>query len=379
MEITRDEVRVMTVHGAKGLEAPIVILADTTTPPAGPGQRQPRLLDLVTNGPGTPGHFVWVGPKVNDVAAVAEARERVQRENEDEHGRLLYVAMTRAIDRLVVCGAEGERKPQEGCWWNLVSVALRPVSVEEPADDGDGTVWRYRPIPLRDAPAVSSPAAAARLQQPSWLARDAPSEPTAVLPLSPSRAYDEEAAPVRPGRAGSPAERKKAMARGVLMHRLLQSLPDIPREARTEAALRHLARAARDFSADERESLLEQIRRVLEDARFSELFSPGSRAEIPIVGHLKGGTLAVSGQVDRLAVISNAVLIADYKTNRPAPRRFEDVPPAYIRQLALYRAVLAQLYPHKLIRAALLWTDAPDLMEIPAAAMDRELAAVTSA
>ena len=377
MEVTRDEVRVMTVHGAKGLEAPIVILADTTTPPAGPGQRQPRLLDLTTC-EGAPVHFVWSGPKANDVAAVAAARDRVRRENEDEHGRLLYVAMTRAINRLIVCGAEGERGPQEGCWWNMVSDALRPVSAEEPADDGEGTVWRYRPTPLGDATAVSSPAAAARQEQPPWLAQTAPGETAAAVPLSPSRAYDEEEAPVRPGRAGSPAERKKAMARGVLMHRLLQSLPDIPREARTEAALRHLARSAGDFSAEERESLLAQVRRVLEDARFSLLFSPGSRAEIPIVGRLKGGTLAVSGQVDRLAVAGDTVLIADYKTNRPAPGRIEDVPPAYIRQLALYRAVLLQLYPDKAIRAALLWTDVPDLMEIPAAGMDRQLATVTS-
>ena len=98
---------------------------------------------------------------------------------------------------------------------------------------------------------------------------------------------------------------------------------------------------------------------------------------MPIVGRLKGGTLAVSGQVDRLAVLNDAVLIADYKTDRPAPPRFEDVPPAYIRQLALYRAVLAELYPGKVIRAALLWTHVPDLMEIPAAALDRELASVT--
>jgi ATP-dependent helicase/nuclease subunit A len=377
MEVTRDEVRVMTVHGAKGLEAPIVILADTTTPPAGPGPRQPRLLDLTTRA-GAPDHFVWTGPKANDVAAVAAARERVRRENEDEHRRLLYVAMTRAINRLIVCGAEGERATQEGCWWNMVSGALRPVSAEEPADDGEGIVWRYRPTPLGDANAVSSPAAAARQEQPPWLAEKAPGGTIAVLPLSPSRAYDEAAAPVRPGRAGSPAERKKAMARGVLMHRLLQSLPDIPREARADAALRHLARAAGDFSAEEQESLLAQVRRVLEEARFSQLFSPGSRAEIPIVGRLKGGTLAVSGQVDRLAVVADAVLIADYKTNRPAPERFEDVPTAYVRQLALYRAVLAQLYPGKLIRAALLWTHVPDLMEVPAAAMDHELAAVTS-
>jgi ATP-dependent helicase/nuclease subunit A len=334
---------------------------------------------LATDGPGIPGHFVWAGPKANDVEAVAAARERVRRENEDEHARLLYVAMTRAIDRLVVCGAEGERGRPEGCWWNLVSDALRPVSVEEPADDGDGNVWRYRPTPRGPAPTMTSAAATPRHEPPSWLERNVCREPLTALPLSPSRAYDEAAAPVRDSSTGRPEEREKAMARGVLLHRLLQSLPDIPRAARAEAALRYLVRAAGDLGAEEHQGLLGQVQRVLADARFSELFLPGSRAEVPIVGRLKDGALTVSGQVDRLAVINDAVLIADYKTNRPAPRRFEDVPPAYIRQLALYRAVLAQLYPDKLIRAALLWTDVPDLMEIPASAMDRELAAVTSA
>ena len=167
------------------------------------------------------------------------------------------------------------------------------------------------------------------------------------------------------------------MARGVLMHRLLQSLPDVARAARAETARRHLARTAGEFHPEEQATMIEQVCVLLDDARFAPLFRPGSRAEVPIVGRLKGGTLAVSGQVDRLAVLNDAVLIADYKTDRPAPRRFEDVPPAYIRQLALYRAVLAELYPGKVIRAALLWTHVPDLMEIPAAALDRELATVT--
>ncbi len=126
--------------------------------------------------------------------------------------------------------------------------------------------------------------------------------------------------------------------------------------------------------------MIEQVRRLLDDARFAELFLPGSRAEVPIVGRLthKGRTVAVSGQVDRLAVTGDSVLIADYKTNRPAPRRIEDTPRAYVTQLALYRAVLGRLYPDKAIRAVLIWTDVPDLMEIPATAMDHELATVTS-
>ncbi len=380
MEITRDEVRVMTVHGAKGLEARIVVLADTTTPPAGPAQRQPRLLTLAADGaaPGSPKCFVWARAKATDVAAVSAARERARHEAEDEHRRLLYVAMTRAIDRLVVCGAEGERGRPEGCWWNLVHAALQPVSVEEPAEDGDGKVWRYQ----EQAPlAVESPApaesAATMTELPSWLVCAAPAEPPALRPLSPSSAYD-EAAPVRAAAAGGGrAEREKALARGVLMHRLLQSLPDIARDARAEAARRHLGRAGREFTAEERESMIAQVDRLLDDARFAELFQPGSRAEVPIVGRL--GTIAVAGQVDRLAVTRDSVLVADYKTNRPAPGRLDEVPAPYVRQLALYRAVLGKLYPDRTIRAALLWTDVPDLMEIPAAAMDRELAAVTSA
>ena len=127
--------------------------------------------------------------------------------------------------------------------------------------------------------------------------------------------------------------------------------------------------------------MLEQVRAVLDDPRFSELFSAGSRAEVSIVGRLmrEGQAVAVSGQVDRLAVTADAVLIADYKTNNPAPRRIDDVPPAYVTQLALYRAVLARLYPDKAIRTVLIWTDVPDLMEISAASLDRALAAVTSA
>jgi len=378
MEITRDEVRVMTVHGAKGLEAPIVVLADTTTPPAGPPQRQPRLLALAQAGSHSPHCFVWAGVKASDTAPVAAARERARREAEDEYRRLLYVAMTRAIDRLVICGAEGERPPPDGCWWKLVFAALKPpVSVEEPADDGDGKVWRYRKTPPSVGVSFAATAPAMpTAERPPWLDRDARAEPPPVRLVSPALAYD-EAAPMRAA-SGSRIDRDKALARGVVVHRLLQSLPDIASAARAEAARRHLARNAAEFSAEERETMLEQILLLPKDPRFAQLFSPGSRAEVPIVGRLNGGTLAVSGQVDRLAVTSDSVLIADYKTNRPAPGSLAEVPPAYVAQLALYRAVLAELYPGKRIRAALVWTDVPDLMEISEANLDAALAAVTS-
>ena len=377
MEITRDEVRVMTVHGAKGLEAPIVVIADTTTAPAGPPQRQPRLLSLPGATAQAPNCLVWAGAKATDTAPVSAARDCARQEAEAEYRRLLYVAMTRAIDRLVICGAEGERARPQGCWWDLVFAALKPpLSVED--DDGDGKVWRYRKLPVAaESRVIHLPQAVPADGRPPWLDADAPAEPPPVRLLSPAATYD-EAAPRRAWASPSGEERDKALARGTLVHRLLQSLPDIPKAARADAARRYLARSAASFSAEERETIVAQLGRLLEDPRFSALFAPGSRAEIPIVGWLNGGTVAVSGQVDRLAVTRDAVLIADYKTNRPAPRCLAEVPPAYVAQLALYRAVLGELYPDKHIRAALVWTDVPDLMAISQASLDAALATITS-
>ena len=171
------------------------------------------------------------------------------------------------------------------------------------------------------------------------------------------------------------------MLRGTLVHRLLQALPDITPDQRERCASSPTsARAAQDFSAAEHEQIAAQVNAVLDDSRFAELFAPGSRAEVPIVGRLTrdGRTFRVSGQVDRLVVTGDAVLIADYKTNHPAPRRPEDAP-GYVTQLALYRAVLAKLYPAHEIRAALLWTAVPDLMPLSPQVLDEAFARVTPA
>jgi len=376
MEITRDEVRVMTVHGAKGLEAPIVVLADTITPPAGPGLRQPRLLDLAADH--TPTHFVWAGPKANDVTPVAAARERRRRENEDEHRRLLYVAMTRAIERLVVCGRKASVAVRRVAGFNLVADALQPISDKEPAEDGEGDVWRYRPTPPRaGAPNASAGLAAAMPHDlPPWLGQAVPAATPPILPLSPSRAYDEETVRVRPPAGAAAVEREKAMARGVLVHRLLQSLPG---HSTRGAGRRRPAASGAQRQRIQRRGARGHARAGASRAR-RFAFLRGVLAREPRRGPDRGAPprpagLRPSGPPGR---DRRCRAYSGLQTNRPAPERFEDVPPAYTRQLALYRAVLAELFPDKTIRAALLWTEIPDLMEIPAAAMDRELAAVTS-
>jgi len=367
MEIARDEVRVMTVHGAKGLEAPIVILADTMTPPTGP--KPPRLLELAG------GAVVWAGRKEDDVASVAAARNAAKSEAENEYRRLLYVAMTRAADRLIICGADGRTKRPERCWYDLVRGPLDAFLVEE--DDGGEKVFRFRKPAAGIVAATASAAAPEKIVRrefPAWLQQSVPTEAPHSTPLSPSSAFDEDILQIAPS-AGSAADRQKALERGRLVHRLMQALPDIPTDRRQDAAERYLANAAADFAPAGRAAMAKQVLAILDDKSFAEIFALGSRAEVPIVGRIARagrGPIPIAGQVDRLVVTGDTVLIADYKTDRFVPDKLDEVPP-YVTQLALYRAVLARVFPGKTVRAALMFTDGPKLMEVPAAVMDKAL------
>ena len=195
--------------------------------------------------------------------------------------------------------------------------------------------------------------------------------------MRPSEPANEGSHPVRTGE--SIALRARALQRGTLVHRLLQSLPDIAAPGRRDAALAYLARNADGWTADERTRLAENTLALIADARFAPVFAPGSRAEVSIVGRLERPhrrPALVSGQIDRLVVTDHEVLIVDFKTNHAPPAEAAEAPRGYVRQLALYRAVLEKLYPQRPVRAALLWTETPEFMEISAPALDAELAAL---
>jgi ATP-dependent helicase/nuclease subunit A len=216
---------------------------------------------------------------------------------------------------------------------------------------------------------------------PPWLHTNAHPEKEAEAMLRPSDPADDEGRGLRTGE--SEELRARALQRGTLVHRLLQSLPDLESARRREAADHFLAHAhdAKGWSETDRNALAAQVLALLDDTRFAAVFAPGSRAEVSIVGRLdrtRGGTLLVNGQIDRLVVTPDAVLIVDYKTNHTPPRRAADAPKTYIRQLALYRAVLAKLYPDRPIRAALLWTELTEMIELSASALDAGLASVIS-
>jgi ATP-dependent helicase/nuclease subunit A len=367
MEMARDEVRVMTVHGAKGLEAPIVILADTTTQPKGP--RPPRLLRLPQPGaPGLPSGIIWVGPKADDVGIVADARDIALAEAEDEYRRLLYVAMTRASERLIVCGVGG-RTPG-GCWYDLVHQAFDNdprVVVEDVAGE---RIRRFRKVHGDAGPTAAAETGGAAVALPSWLRQAVASPGEANVVINPSRL--DLGLDIKTGQRG----RAAALRRGRIVHRLLQSLPDVAVERRAEVARRYLERF--DLEAADVDALQGRVLAIVSEGRFAPLFAPGSRSEVAVIGTLPTaqGAVRIQGQIDRLAVTDGLIWIGDYKTGAPAEQ--PDEVPAYVAQLALYGAVLRKLYPAHALRACLVFVDGPTLLDVSEPTLDDALRRLTS-
>jgi len=380
MEISRDEVRVMTVHGAKGLEASVVFLTDTTTSPS--DTQRLKLIHLPQGDAARPMRdvVVWAGKKADDPQRVAAARVAMLGETEDEYRRLLYVAMTRAADRLIIggCMPGNMNAVRKSSWYDLIVKGLDNSGLHlQEIETSDGAVKRYsrlEDVAAAAGTAVPTPLPSAPTALPHWLRLPAPPEATADHLLRPSDPAGHEGHRIRAGE--SVQMRARALLRGTLVHRLLQSLPDIATERRAAVALRYLARNAGDWTDGDREALAAAVLALIENPRFAAVFAPGSRAEVSIAGRLDrpGGPVAlVSGQIDRLVVTPGEVLIVDYKTNHAPPQHPAEAPSAYVRQLALYRAVLRKLYPLVPVRAALLWTETPDLMEISSPALDASL------
>jgi ATP-dependent helicase/nuclease subunit A len=304
-------------------------------------------------------------------------------DTEDEYRRLLYVAMTRAADRLIVggCMPGNMNTVRKFSWYDLIVKGLANSGLQlQETETANGVVKRYaRPEDVAEpAATVAAPTATAATALPAWLLASAPTERPAdglLRPSDPADPADDNSHRVRSGE--SIQIRARALQRGTLVHRLLQSLPEIASERRRDAALSYLARNGDAWTLRDREALAQNVLDLIADARFAPVFAPGSRAEVSIVGRLDrpGGQPAlVSGQIDRLVVTSSEVLIVDYKTNHAPPASAAAAPTGYVRQLALYRAVLQKIYPQRPVRAALLWTETPELMEISTPALDAQLA-----
>lgn len=391
MEHGRDEVRVMTVHGAKGLEAPIVFLPDTCSAgSAGAQGGRPIRMPGMERPAGMPAPIVWPIKGTGELAAIRDARGDIRTGDREERDRLLYVAMTRARDRLYVGGFAGKRGPEAGCWYELIAEGL--AGSLERADDGKGGTVMRRVTPQLAATedpkgALQSVKMAAAL--PLWARTPVPREVQLTVPLAPSRLApydtDDEGEPLAsPPRKDPQAEPPVAspvpsdqsrFLRGTLTHALLQHLPALPRGSWAAAAKAFLAARGSGLPAATLASIAAETEAVLTDHAFARVFVPESQAEVPVVAVIPrpdgaGPPLRITGQLDRLAVLDDCVLIVDYKTNRGAPRTLAGVAPAYLYQLAAYRLALQDIVPGKPVRAALLWTQGPHLMEIPNEILD---------
>ena len=371
-EPTRSEtVRIMTVHGAKGLQAPIVFLPDTLQPPSGSG-RTGVLWDLDAPGGPLP---LWSPRTSGDDPMASAARAAARDKEADEYRRLLYVALTRAEDRLYVCGWQTKKRPPADCWHELVRTALAPVA--ETVDDhpalvpgSDEAVLRLsapQTAPPKAEPEQEGPLVAAGEPVPAFLTMAPPPEARPPRPLAPSRPDDPPPAlsPLaEPGGTGAAPPYR----RGLLVHRLLEILPELPPPDRAAAAKRFLTRPVHAVPEREADDIAQSVLSILSDPRFAPLFGPNSLAEVPIVGTV--GDRVVSGRVDRLVVSEDSVLVVDYKSQRRAPERPEQTDPGYLRQMALYRALLCTLYPDRAVSCALLWVDEPSFVSLPDPLLD---------
>ncbi|MGE0415822.1 MAG: double-strand break repair helicase AddA [Acetobacteraceae bacterium] len=359
-EAAGDLVRVMTVHGAKGLQAPLVILPDTTAlPPDGGGL---LWADDPATGVAVP---LWSPRREVRCEAIANLRAAAHRRTEEEHNRLLYVALTRAEDRLLICGHDAKRPPSDSCWYRAVERGFRSLAAEgTPFAPWEGEVLSLasaQTVPPDRPRATSAVAATATLPRwmgsaPSWRALAPPEEPARPRPLAPSRPDGAALGAVPP--AVSPlAERAgdgDRFRRGQLIHALLQHLPSLPAEAWESAAAAWLDRPGIGIEPDARDALVREVMAVLSHPDLAPLFGPDSRAEVPLTGVI--GESVVGGLVDRLVVLERMVLVADFKTNRRPPARAQDTPVLYLRQMAAYRAVLRSIFPGRAVRCALIWT-----------------------
>ncbi len=370
-EAAGGRVRVMTVHGAKGLEAPVVILPDTSVRATDQGGSLFETDD---------GGFLWARA-ADDCAPTKTARERRAREVARESARLLYVALTRARDRLIIAGLDTTKSWFETSWRDQIDRAAQDLDLR-PFALSDGTLGlrfrldHERPPPLAGVAPSGPPTAATAA--PAWLGEPAPAEAGRTRLVSPSRLGE-----TRRERAPSPLLRIGGLGRlrrGELIHRLLQRLPDVPPPDRTRAGAVMLGRE-RDLDEAQRADILRQALGVLEDPGFGDLFGPGSAAEVALAGTLAGpaGPLPVSGRVDRLLIGADRILVADFKTNRAAPADLDGVEPAYLVQMAVYAAILRGIYPGREVHAALVWTDGPRLMALPDQALARALADLLAA
>lgn len=339
MDSEGQRIRVMTVHGAKGLEAPIVILPDTA-------DRQPKDRDeIYLLGNGTP---IWKTSANESPAIVENARAARKQKADEESLRLLYVALTRARSWLIVCGA-GEAKT-EGAWYNLVSQGMQAVG----ARATHGGVLRHSHgtwPPHTEKQGLTMPI---HDSLPTWAVETAAALDRPRQPLSPS---DLGGAKVLPGETDGSSE-DAAKQRGTALHQLLEHLPNSPRS--------DWPRVAAVLVPDQnlRSAVYAEAEAVLCAPELQHIFAADALTEVGFAADILGQRSL--GVIDRVLIRPDSILAIDYKTNHRVPQSAAETPDGILRQMGAYAEALRQIYPDQRIETAILWTRTATLMPLPA-------------
>ena len=349
MEKAKGCIRIMTVHGAKGLQAPIVILPDTVDAP----QSKDTLLWYNTPHGSLP--FWSASAKSRDEFSAVLA-EDLKQSMQGEFRRLLYVALTRAEDCLYIAGFSGDKKLSEQSWYHHVEAGLRPLAT--PFEMGTGQGLRVGTLPSVSKNSASTDRVGGdsiKSQQDfTFLGMPVPADPVPSQPLVPSRQSGDEPPSASP-LSGADAN---IFMRGNCIHMLLQYLPQVSVQDRPQVIAAITSGYRHCLSDAVIAECVDEVLQVIHDPKFSHLFEAGALTEVPITGNvtINGQVVTISGQIDRLCITDKDVWIIDYKSNRLTPKDSSAIPASYLKQMALYRHLLKKIYPEKNIRCALLWT-----------------------
>ncbi|HET9398634.1 MAG TPA: double-strand break repair helicase AddA [Sphingomicrobium sp.] len=349
-----DAVRVMTVHGAKGLEAPLVILADATHDPERVGGTSP-VIDLPIDGVGD---VPLIRPRKDECAPVFQILADAARDSDrQEHWRLAYVGLTRAAERLVVAGAKPKRAVAAGSWHAATERAMRSLGAVTSETEiwGPALVWQAGHPPQVKGKGGKSELSPIAI--PDWLYQAAPVESRPPRPLAPSQIVEDRDAAPPP-----PPDMREAARRGTLLHSLFERLPGVTEADRGHLALKWLERMG--VADNARQEIADAACSLIADPAFADLFGPDALAEAPIAAALPDGRV-IAGTVDRLFIGADRIRVIDFKTGRGVPADLASIPPAHRAQMESYAEALKAIFPGRRIEPSLLYTAGPRLITLP--------------
>lgn len=340
-----DAVRLMTVHGSKGLQAPVVILPDMV-----------RVKQIKQEAGWLKDEDVLFYPlgKENYEDNCCRLKEQEKELSLEEYHRLLYVALTRAEECLCICGYKKKNKPSEESWYEICKSALGNIAELQ----DEKLIYK---VEQQIVPKATEKTEETKPEEklPEWLFQKVLPEGALAKPLTPSHQDESAVAVLSPLQQNND---EKLYNRGRIIHKLLQFLPETDAASRQKTVETFLFKQAADFSPEERQKIADEVLELVSNPEFAPLFGENSLAEAALMGLVDDRI--ISGQIDRLVVTDKKVMIVDYKTNRPAATKPEDVPQAYVKQMAAYRKLVEKIYPDKEAVTYILWTNTACMMRI---------------